>query len=312
MMKKYTLLFCLLVCVTNLFAQKNVRLKENIDFDWKFILDDDAKYAEKEFSDTAWDDIQLPHDWSIKLDFDESLGGSEAFLPGGIGWYRKSFELPKSYKGKQVSVLFDGICHQSDVYINGQHLGFRPYGFCSIEYDLTPYLVDGVNVIAVRVDRTGAGARWYTGSGIYRHAWLQVRNPVHVDTYGTYITTPVIGNGKADVKIVTTVVNAESKPKNLTVSQRVLDAAGKEVAKSAQEKLTVPANSTADADQVFSLRQPKLWSIEEPNMYTMETTVKDGGKVVDVYTTPFGVRTIHFGKQKLINKAQSFPFQNLI
>jgi beta-galactosidase len=298
MMKKYTLLFCLLVCVTNLFAQKNVRLKENIDFDWKFILDDDAKYAEKEFSDTAWDDIQLPHDWSIKLDFDESLGGSEAFLPGGIGWYRKSFELPKSYKGKQVSVLFDGICHQSDVYINGQHLGFRPYGFCSIEYDLTPYLVDGVNVIAVRVDRTGAGARWYTGSGIYRHAWLQVRNPVHVDTYGTYITTPVIGNGKADVKIVTTVVNAESKPKNLTVSQRVLDAAGKEVAKSAQEKLTVPANSTADADQVFSLRQPKLWSIEEPNMYTMETTVKDGGKVVDVYTTPFGVRTIHFDKDK--------------
>ena len=288
-------------------AQEYVRLKENFDFDWKFSLSDNPAYNGLHFSDNDWEDIQLPHDWSIKLPFDASVTGSAANLPGGIGWYRKTFTLPASHKGKQVSVLFDGIFHQSDVYINGHHLGFRPYGFCSIEYDLTPYLkFNEPNVIAVRVDHTGERARWYTGSGIYRHAWLQVMNTVHVDTYGTYITTPIIKEEAAEVNIVTTLVNAGKKEETLTVYQRILDNGGKEVARSQRTKVAIQSNASANVAQELVLKNPHLWSIEEPAMYKMETTVKSGGKTVDVYTTPFGVRSIHFDKDKgfLLNGKQ--------
>ncbi|MDL2309741.1 DUF4982 domain-containing protein [Parabacteroides sp. OttesenSCG-928-B22] len=300
MKKKTFLLFAMLFCVAGSFAQKNIRVKENFDFDWKFILNEDnPKYAEPQQADANWQNVQLPHDWSIELNFERSVGGSAAFLPGGIGWYRKTFQVPNAQKGKNISILFDGIFHQSDVYINGHHLGHRPYGFCSIEYDLTPYLkFNEENVIAVRVDRSGGGARWYTGSGIYRHAWLQVVSPVHVPTYGTYITTPTIEPGKAEVKVVTTVTNDSQKDETITVSQRVLNTAGKEMAKSNREKASLSAQASIDIEQSFSITNPQLWSVEEPVMYTMETTVRAGSKVVDVYTTPFGIRTIRFDKDK--------------
>lgn len=217
-MKKVILTCLSLIWVISLLAQKEVRLKENFDFDWNFSLSDNQKYADRTYNDESWERIQLPHDWSIKLSFDKKMGGSAAHLPGGIGWYRKQFKLPRSYNGKVISILFDAICHQSDVYINGHHLGFRPYGFCSIEYDLTPYLdYDGENVIAVRVNRSGVKdvARWYTGSGIYRHAWLQVTNPVHVATYGTYVTTPSVSEDKAEIRIMTTLENELKRCKQL-------------------------------------------------------------------------------------------------
>ena len=296
-MRKQYLTFIMLLCTVGLFAQKNIRERKNFDFDWKFILDDNQSYSNKEVSEAGWSDIQLPHDWSIKLDFDNSVGGSAGFIPGGIGWYRKSFKAPDYYKDKKVSILFDGIFHQSDVYINGHHLGFRPYGFVSIEYDLTPYLKIGEdNTIAVRVDRTGDGARWYTGSGIYRHAWLNIVNPIHIETYGTYVTTPTITKDAAGIKIVTTVVNSGNRDETLTISQRVLNASGKEVAKSGQKKITLAANTSTDTKQEFSLKNPAIWSIETPNMYTMETTIKSGSKTLDIYKTPFGVRTIKWCK----------------
>lgn len=298
-MKKLYLTFLMLLSVAGIFAQKSIRVKENFDFDWKFILEDNTSFSQANFKDAGWNDVQLPHDWSIKLQFDQSVGGSAGYLPGGIGWYRKTFSLPESYKGKVVSILFDGIFHQSDVYINGHHLGFRPYGFCSIEYELTPYLkFNEENVIAVRVDRSGDGARWYTGSGIYRHAWLQAVDPVHIATYGTYITTPFVSNEKADIKIVTTLVNSGDQEKTLTISQRVLNKYGKETAKSDQKKISLSGKASVDVEQLFSIKDPQRWSIENPDMYCMETTVKAGSKAVDVYTTPFGVRTIRFDKDK--------------
>ena len=203
-------------------AQGQTRSKDSFDFDWKFSLTDDSRYADPVYDDRSWDDIQLPHDWSIKLDFDRSVSGSAAHLPGGIGWYRKTFTVPASYRNKTISVLFDGIFHQSDVYINGKHLGFRPYGFCSIEYDLTPYLnFGGENTISVRVDRSGRDniARWYSGSGIYRHAWLIVANPVHVINNGTYVTTPEIDAAKASISVVTSLANSSQKKETATLSQ---------------------------------------------------------------------------------------------
>ena len=284
-------------------------MKENFDFDWNFSLSDNQKYADRTYNDESWERIQLPHDWSIKLSFDKKMGGSAAHLPGGIGWYRKQFKLPRSYNGKVISILFDAICHQSDVYINGHHLGFRPYGFCSIEYDLTPYLdYDGENVIAVRVNRSGVKdvARWYTGSGIYRHAWLQVTNPVHIATYGTYVTTPSVSEDKAEIRIMTTLENELKKVQTVSISHLILDNQGKIVAKSGTEKTLFEAGQSIKITQNLTLNYPRLWTLEKPELYTLETTVKANGKVTDLYKTPFGIRTIAFDSEKgfLLNGKQ--------
>ncbi len=298
-MKKELLMLALLVWATHAFSQKQAHIKECFDFDWKFSLSDDAQYAEPKYADAHWEDIQLPHDWNIKQEFVREAGGSAAYLPEGIGWYRKTFKLPSSYKGRCISILFDGIFQQSDVYINGQHLGFRPYGFCSIEYDMTPYIhYDKENTIAVRVNTTGGRPRWYSGAGIYRHAWLQALNPVHVATYGTYITTPEVSNEKADLNIVTTISNKTDKEQTVSVQQKVFDAAGKQVAKSSSSKIAINAGTTANLTQNFTLANPERWSIEKPTLYRMETTVKAGNKVTDVYSTTFGIRTFRFDKDK--------------
>lgn len=308
-MKKVILVCLSLIWAANLLAQKEVRLKENFDFDWKFSLSDNTQYAEETYNDANWEQIQLPHDWSIKLNFDKKMGGSAAHLPGGIGWYRKQFKIPHSYKGKVISILFDAICQQSDVYINGHHLGFRPYGFCSIEYDLTPYLnYNEENIIAVRVNRSGVKdvARWYTGSGIYRHAWLQVTNPVHITTYGTYVTTPFINNDKAEVHIVTSIENKMQKVQNISITQSILNNKGKVIAKSGTEKAILEAEKSTDIAQKLTLSNPQLWTQENPILYTMETIIKANGKMVDSYQTSFGVRTIAFDSEKgfLLNGKQ--------
>jgi len=282
-----------------IFLSVTAQRKINFDFDWKFVVNDSAAFSKPDYADSQWENVQLPHDWNIKMKFSQAAGGSAAYLPGSVGWYRKNFTVPKSYAGKHVLILFDGIFHQSDAYINGQHLGFRPYGFCSIEYDLTPYLKIGAeNVIAVRVDCTGDRPRWYAGSGIYRHAWLQVVDPVHITTYGISVTTPTVSDGKADVQVISSVNNATSERKTVTVSQRILDNTGKQITQTATEKTTIDAQSVSDVKQLVSLTSPKLWDIENPVLYTVETTVGVNGKVTDVVTTPFGIRTFKFDAGK--------------
>ncbi len=296
MKRSLLLLFMGVLCLG---VRAEVRSSVDFDFDWKFSLSDSEEYASADYVDNDWRTVHLPHDWSIELEFDRRAGGSHGFLPGGIGWYRKEFTLPAGSNGKNISILFDGIFHQSDVYINGHHLGFHPYGFTSIEYDLTPYLNrKGRNVIAVRVDHSGPGARWYTGSGINRNVWLQIYNPVHVETYGTYVTTPVVSEASAQIDVVTTIKNESDSESDVTVSHRVLDADNKEVASTRREKLSVLSKQSADLKQSINLPQPKLWDTENPNLYTLETTVRKSGTVVDKYLTTFGVRTIKFDHAK--------------
>ncbi|KAA6299829.1 MAG: Beta-galactosidase BoGH2A, partial [Candidatus Ordinivivax streblomastigis] len=170
------------------YAQKN-RIVENFDFGWKFYPGDEQDAKNTSFNDASWREIQLPHDFSIEQELkDEKRLGANGFFPGGIGWYRKTFILPKGYAGKKAYICFDGVYHRSDVWLNGQHLGFRPYGYVSFEYDLTPFLIPGGNnVLSVRVDHSNASSsRWYSGSGIYRHVNLKAVDPVHVDLWGTY------------------------------------------------------------------------------------------------------------------------------
>ena len=292
LMKK---IFLLLPVLLTFFLTVKAQRQQNFDFGWKFIMEDSQSFATQGYNDAQWADVQLPHDWNISMKFDRAAGGSPAYLPGTIGWYRKTFSAPKTYAGKHVTVLFDGIFHQSDVYINGHHLGFQPYGFVSIEYDLTPYLKIGAdNVIAVRVNCTGGRPRWYAGSGIYRQAWLQVVDPVHITTYGTYVTTPVVTDTKADVQIVATVNNTTDRKQAVTLSQRILDSSGKQVTQSAKESVDMDAKSVADVTQLASVASPKRWDIDSPVMYTVETTVRLNNKIVDVYTTPFGIRTLKF------------------
>jgi beta-galactosidase len=300
-MKKqlFYILAALLLSAANFYAQENVRVKENFNFEWKFILDDNSGYSAGTFSDATWENVQLPHDWSIKQNFSQSAGGSNAYLGRGIAWYRKSFSLPESYQGKKVSLLFDGVFQKSTVYVNGQLLGFNPYGFGNIELDLTPHLkASGTNTIAVRVDNSGNIPEYYTGSGIYRHAWLQAVNPVHIKTHGTYVTTPNITPARADIKMTSAIVNTGNTDKTVAISQYVLDASGNEVARNDKENVALPANDTLDVIQEFSLANPQLWSLETPNMYTVKTTVKINGETVDIYKTPFGIRTIEFNANR--------------
>lgn len=281
------------------------RIKENFDFDWQFHLGDDTNAMKPDFKPSGWiwEEIQVPHDWSIKQSFDRSIGGAAGYLPGGIGLYRKEFNIPSSYKGKNVSIIFDGIYHQATIYVNGKEIGYHRYGYTSFTYDLTPYLNYGrKNVLFVRVDRQEV-SRWYTGSGIYRHVWLQVTDPVHVAPWGTYVTTPSVSEQAADINIVTTVVNNSNKDSDLQIVQTLLDGNRKSVKIGSKKvesinRITIKANDTIDISQALKISNPNLWSLDTPNRYFMETTIRSGNKTVDTYVTPFGIRYFKFDKDK--------------
>lgn len=203
MKNKKLLIAILCIFVFDLPGAAN-RIRQNFDFDWQFRLGENGDFRE----------VQLPHDWSVELDFDEKAGGASGYLPGGIGWYRKSFMIPASYKNQKVSLVFDGIYHKATIFLNGKEIAYHRYGYTSFETDLTPFLKYGEsNDLKIKVDHSEI-SRWYTGSGIYRHVWLQVTNPVHVKMWGTYVTTPEITESQATVKIVTTIENSNGVTDN--------------------------------------------------------------------------------------------------
>lgn len=284
-------------------APKSLRTKTNFDENWKFILNkDDKAHSEVDCSEAGWQTVDLPHDWSISQNFDSKISGSVAHLPSGIGWYRKTFKVENVDKGKLISVLFDGIYSRSDVYINGHHLGHRPYGFCSIRYDLTPYLnYGGENVIAVRAnnpDDNKHNARWYTGSGIYRHAWIIKTNPIHVAHNGSYVTTTQVSTSSAQVNMRLELMNEQAKTVDkVVVKTEVIDeATGKVVAQSKSTHATSWDKDKKATIQLnpIQLNHPTLWSPETPALYKMVNTIYASGKQVDCYETTFGVRTCEF------------------
>lgn len=285
-------LFCVSILTT-------AHEKECFDFDWKFILNsDDAANSKTDFNDDGWSTVQLPHDWSISQQFDSNLSGCNGHLPGGIGWYRKSFIIDKKDRGKHIEILFDGIYSRSDVYINGHHLGFRPYGFCYIQYDITPYLnIDGNNVIAVRVNDPSDDnhiARWYTGSGIYRHAWLIKTDDVYVENFGTYVTTPQISDAQAEVRVTATICNSSEANRKIRVVQQVLNADRKPVGAGGTQTHSIGGSTKIQSSQTLTISNPKRWDIDTPYLYILRTSVYEGKKLVDTYETPFGVRTAEF------------------
>ena len=205
------------------------RVRDTFDFGWKFFKGDAPGAQQPNFADASWRDVDLPHDWSIEGPFSDAAGSARRSLPTGIGWYRKRFSIPESYRDRKVVIEFDGVYQLSEVWINGQYLGKRPYGYISFCYDLTPHLkFGGDNVIAVKVDNSHQpNCRWYSGSGIYRHTWLLVTNQVHVAYWGTFVTTPQVDVESSIVQIKTKVQNEGRSDAECTLATSILDRDGK-------------------------------------------------------------------------------------
>ena len=255
------------------------RDRQNFDRGWRFLLADSAQMATAEYNDTWWRLLDVPHDWAREGDFfvGHPSGAGGGALPGGIGWYRKTFTLSDYDSARDRYYLeFDGVYMNSTVYVNGQKVGHRPYGYSSFEYDITPYLKPGENVVAVRVDNSDQpNSRWYSGCGIYRHVWLTRTAPVHVAHWGVHADARVVkGKGRLDIA-----VTLEGQG---TVANTLIAPDGRVVGRSKGLKSTITVSN------------PKLWSCETPYIYTLRTEVSSGGKVVDTYETTTGFRSFRF------------------
>ncbi len=270
------------------------RQRFSMDPGWRFTRGDPAGAEQPDFDDNQWRRLDLPHDWSIE-GVPDSLaagGGRVGYFPTGIGWYRKSFRLPAGASGHEVRLEFDGVYMNSDVWINGVHLGRRPYGYSSFAYDITRHLVPGINVVAVRVDNSHQpNSRWYTGSGIYRHTWLTVLAPLHVAHWGSVITTPRADSAGARVLVRTRIRNRTGAVRRGVLRSLVLDSAGTILAR-AEAPFTARAGDSAAVEQNLEVARPSLWSVESPALYTLRQEVLAGGKTVDTAATPFGIRSI--------------------
>lgn len=275
-------------------AQTHVRIKQGFNNHWKFSLSDSLKYSEPNYQDDHWRELNLPHDWSIEQKLSESNSGRNAWFPGGIGWYRKEFVIPKKHKGKYVEIQFDAIYRNAKIWINGIYVGAQYNGFTSFYYDITEFLkFDEPNVIAVRVDHSDQpSARWYTGSGIYRNSWLTITHNTHVKNWGTKITTPKINNKEAIVEIETLIENFANK-EQVTLKTTLFDEANNQVGV-ATNVVNTTLNTTYKTLQKITLKNPKRWHIDAPNLYKTLTQIIINGQVVDDYESVFGVRTIKF------------------
>ncbi len=279
-MKRLSTLFLVIMAIA---CGATARERINFDKGWRFALADSVQMSALDYNDSKWHTLNVPHDWAIEGDFSASApsGNSGGALPGGIGWYRKTFTVDNADKGKMMYIDFDGVYMNAKVWINGTLLGQRPYGYSSFRYDITPYIIyGGKNVVAVRVDNSDQpNSRWYSGCGIYRHVWLNKTARIHVAHWGTHVVAE--GN---KVKVDVTVDNPDNA--KFAVRNTLLDREGRVVGKAMGIK------------SVIKVSKPKLWSCESPYIYTLRTEIVAGGKVVDTYETTTGFRTFKFDAAK--------------
>lgn len=303
-MKKFWFFFSIAILFYSCNQNKEQNPRERIRFtkEWKFTLNDSEDFSASGIDDSGWRILNLPHDWSIEGNFSQdhpaTPGGGA--LPGGIGWYRKTFKLPASDEGKLIFIDFDGIYQKGEVWINGQRLGMRPFGYSSVRYELTPYLNFGEveNVLAVKVDNSEQpNSRWYSGSGIYRNVWMVKTGKVFVDQWGTYITTPDVSHENATVSVETTLENRLPDATNLTLKTLIYNSDNKLVA----ENETTQPLGTGEKNvyqQNLKVENPDLWSIENPALYKAVSEVYKDGELTDSYETTFGIRYFHFDPLK--------------
>jgi beta-galactosidase len=283
-------------------AQQLPDREKLFDSGWRFHPGGAQGAENPQFDDSMWRKIDLPHDWSI-----EDLPGTNSpfninaisqvsggFTTGGTGWYRKSFTIPENLKGKRFRILFEGVYMNSEVWLNGRQIGNHPYGYSSFWFDITDNLkYEGENVMCVKVKNEGENSRWYSGSGIYRHVWLQVVSPLHTETWGTYITTPQVSEAEALVNIKTTIVNETKESREIKLVTRIFDKLSQELSK-AEVSLRIEAGKNVAGDQEIRLKNPFLWSVDSPHLYEAVTEIYENGILTDKTVTKFGIRSILF------------------
>ncbi len=294
---KLFLLTIALLLNNYVYGQKTGREVQNFNFDWKFYKGDIANGQAPDLDDSGWRILDLPHDWSIEGIFNKAYASSTGFLPAGIGWYRKSFSIPANEKNRKIFISFDGIYNNSEVWINGTYLGKRPNGYISFQYDLTPYIIPGKeNLIAVKVDHSKYGdSRWYTGSGIYRDVNLIFTSQLHIKQWGVLAATKDVSVEKASLNIEVSIINESGKTSDVTVSNYLLFAA--DTVKKTTQRISIPGSSTKIISQNMVIYGPKLWDVDNPNLYSLITVVKSTD-MLDNQGTRIGFRDIRFDADK--------------
>lgn len=269
------------------------------DTGWLFSKSDSAMAMAPTFKDTGWRAVRVPHDWSQEEPFRAEYGSGNGYAAGGVGWYRKHFALDPAQKDRLVTVEFDGIYDHAEIWVNGQFVGGRPYGYSSFQLDLTRHVkFDGDNVLAVRVDHSRyADSRFYTGSGIYRHVRLALTDKLHIGQWGTFVSTPKVSDEAALVRVETTVVNATGEVREFALQFDVIAADGRVVA-SRSTSGQLAGGQSQPLTQEVEVARPQRWSLETPTLYTLRDRVSVAGVVVDETSTTFGIRTLAFDADK--------------
>ena len=300
MNKKFLFVFFAICISLQLFSQS--RSITNFNYDWKFFLGDDSLAINKNYDDSKWRTLDLPHDWSIEGNFrkENPATFNEGALPAGIGWYRKRFTIPVLSKNKRVYINFDGVYKNSEVWINGFYLGKRPNGYILFRYELTDHLNFGndKNVITVKVDNSSQpDSRWYSGSGIYRKVWLLTTNKIAFDQYETFVTTPKVNSTSATVDVRSIIKNATGKDQKANVQIQVLNSAGKIVATKLSNNVLLN-DSITNLSNDLVVSNPILWSVEDPYLYKIKAIVTIGKNIIDEYESSFGIRSFYFNASK--------------
>jgi beta-galactosidase len=302
-MKKFIILLAAVISASILMAQNPGPGINRFDTGWRFHRGGALSAENPQFDDSGWRLLDLPHDWSI-----EDLPGTESpfnrdaisqvsggFTSGGTGWYRKSFNIPSELAAKRIIIQFDGVYMNPEIWINGVSLGSHPYGYTSFWYDISDKVQFGQpNILAVKVRNEGENSRWYSGSGIYRHVWLKILEPVHVAQWGTRITTAEVKAESATVNIKTEVNNQSSNAVKIKISTRILNEKGVEIAGSAGSEKMVEKGGASEFSEDIIVIRPSLWSPESPALYKAVSEVYVADKLTDRVVTLFGIRTFHF------------------
>jgi beta-galactosidase len=298
LLRLITLCSIVFITLSTSSAQAASRTTISFDVDWLFLKGDSSGAENPLFNDSAWRKLNVPHDWSIEGPFDKDslTRGSGGFLPSGVGWYRKHFTLPSGSQNRRVFIDFDGVMANSDVWINGFHLGKRPYGYVSFRYELTDHLnLGGDNVLAVRADTSAQPAsRWYAGAGIYRHTRLVITEPVHFENWSTFITTRHIEAYTAKILVRTTVVNQSNTQRNVALEITLVDANGRAQKAPTTSSQNIAPGKSVDFQQEIVVKNPLIWDKIEPNLYQATIRVRADNSTLDEEITTFGIREFHF------------------
>ncbi|MGP4038579.1 glycoside hydrolase family 2 TIM barrel-domain containing protein [Gracilibacillus sp. D59] len=275
------------------------RIVRNMNLNWKFSRGDEPKAWYKGYDDSNWRDITLPHDWSVEEPFSEEYSSGTGYVAGGIGWYRKDFTLLPELKGKKVYITFEGIYNNSQVWCNSYYIGKRPFGYSSFTYDITDFVsFEENNTISVKVNHKDiADSRWFTGSGIYRDVYLTVTDPIHIDQYGVFVTTPEVSAEEATVAVNVQLTNETNQSEEIQIINTLFDQSGDLIGSSSETKF-ISEESSIKVDQTIVINEPNLWSPDHPYLYTVVTEVIKDNKVVDDVSTITGIRSFSFDAKK--------------